>query len=313
MGVSRVPRRKKHRPEGYRWLRSGGTPSFTNRIYKKPSELYYLAKRNVVTATPMMPVGIVARIMDRSNRRILPVVDSNNVVKGMISVMDMVNYLGGGELFGIVENRYKKNIYWALGEPARSIMSYPPITVQVNKTLENVIEKMIIDGVGAVPIVTEKGVLFGIISERDVVGHIAEKDVGVKVKEVMTTSVITVNVEESLKNTMEKMVKYGFRRLPVTFDHSVWGIIRALDIVKFFGSNTVFNYVVNGSIDEPLKVKIGEIALKEYYTIHPDADVGEAAGLMSEKNTGVLLVVENSVLKGIVTARDILMALALEG
>lgn len=49
---------------------------------------------------------------------------------------------------------------------------------------------------------------------------------------------------------------------------------------------------------------------REVYTISPDEDAGNAATLMASKGVSSLLVVENGELKGIITERDILYALA---
>jgi CBS domain-containing protein len=47
-----------------------------------------------------------------------------------------------------------------------------------------------------------------------------------------------------------------------------------------------------------------EIATKEVATISPEADVGQAAKIMREKNLGALPVVQNERLVGIITERD---------
>jgi CBS domain-containing protein len=47
-----------------------------------------------------------------------------------------------------------------------------------------------------------------------------------------------------------------------------------------------------------------EIATKQVVAIEPEADVGQAAKMMREKNVGAVPVVKNEKLVGIITERD---------
>jgi len=300
------------RPEGIRWLRSDGKPNFSDRIYRSEKDAKILARRPVYTTTKTTTILGAAEEITRYNVRALPVVSpSQEKLEGIITATDLVNYFGGGELFNIVVNRHKGNIYSALlKEHVASVMNPNPVFITTRETLASIIETMVTKNVGVLPVVFEDMTLWGIITEHDLVEHLAEKTVGRKVEEVMTKSVITIDSKASIKDAAETMIKYGIRRLPIIEEGKVWGMVTAKDVVRFFGSHDVFRYIEGDSVEEALKAPVKLVGLSGYATINPDADVGDAATLMREKGVSSLLVIQDGQLAGIITERDILFAIA---
>ncbi len=300
------------RPEGIRWLRSDGKPNFSDRIYRSEKDAKILARRPVYTTTKTATILGAAEEITRYNVRALPVVSpSQEKLEGIVTATDLVNYFGGGELFNIVVNRHKSNIYSALlKEHVASVMNPNPVFITTRDTLASIIETMVTKNIGVLPVVFEDMTLWGIITEHDLVEHLAEKTVGRKVEEVMTKNVITIDSKASVKDAAETMIKYGIRRLPIIEEEKIWGMVTAKDIVRFFGSHDVFRYIEGDSIEEALKAPVKLVGLSGYVTISPDADVGDAATLMREKGVSSLLVVHDGQLAGIITERDILFAIA---
>ncbi len=300
------------RPEGIRWLRSDGKPNLSDRVRRREGDAKIIARRPVYTVTRTTTILGALEEMTRLNVRVLPVVPpSKPILEGIVTVMDMVNYLGGGELHNIVVRRHGGSIYSALlREQVSSIMNPNPVTASVDEKLPQIIEKMVVHNIGVLPVVYPDGSLWGIITEHDLVRELVEKKVGRKVEEVMTRNVVTVESSATLGEALKTMVKYGVRRLPVVEGEKVWGMITAKDVVRFFGSHDVFRYVSSDRIDEALQTPVKVVGTPTYYTIEPSADVGDAATLMMEKGVSSLLVVEEGKLRGIVTERDVLYALA---
>lgn len=298
------------RPEGIRWLRSDGKPNFSDRIYRSEKDAKILAKRPVYTTTKTSTILGVAEEITRYSVRALPVISpSQEKLEGIVTATDLVNYLGGGELYKIVINRHGGNIYSALlREHVSSIMNPNPVFVTVRDTLASIMEIMVTRNVGVLPVVFEDMTLWGIITEHDLVEHLAEKNIGRKVEEVMTKNVITIESKASIKEAAETMIKYGIRRLPIIEEGKIWGMVTAKDIVRFFGSHDVFRYIESDRIDEALRAPVKLVGLSGYVTIDPEADVGDAATLMREKGVSSLLVVRDGELVGIITERDVLYA-----
>lgn len=93
--------------------------------------------------------------------------------------------------------------------------------------------------VGALLIV-EDGKIAGIISERDFVHGVAEKErciVNTTVAEYMTPKVITITPEQTVEECMQLMTVQHIRHLPVVENDELVGIISIGDIVKEIISN----------------------------------------------------------------------------
>ena len=300
------------RPEGVRWLRSDGKPNLSDRIWRREGDAKIIARRPVYTVTRTTTVLGALEEMARRGVRALPVVPpARPVLEGILTAMDLVNYLGGGDLHNIVVRRHGGSLYSALlREQVASIMNPNPVTASVEDPLPRIIEKMVVHGVGVLPVVYPDGSLWGIITEHDLVRELMDKRVGRRVSEVMTGSVVTVDASATLGDALRTMVRYGVRRLPVVEGDRVWGMITAKDVVRFFGSHDVFRYVSGGSFEEALSAPVKLVGSPSYHTISPDADVGEAATAMMERGVSSLLVVRDGRLVGIITERDVLYALA---
>jgi CBS domain-containing protein len=89
-------------------------------------------------------------------------------------------------------------------------------------------------GVGAL-VVVEGDQIAGIISERDFIHSIAEKErcvLNTVVLEYMTTSVLTVTPDQSIEDCMQLMTDKHIRHLPVVDNGKLVGMISIGDIVK---------------------------------------------------------------------------------
>jgi len=99
-------------------------------------------------------------------------------------------------------------------------------------TLEEACDLMVSENVGAV-VVLDRGVLKGILSERDVIRHVSQRGGlnATPVAEIMTLEVDWIDARASLVEAMSKMHAGGFRHLPV-MDRSrkVVGMVSMRDI-----------------------------------------------------------------------------------
>ncbi|MEM1659592.1 MAG: CBS domain-containing protein [Candidatus Bathyarchaeia archaeon] len=101
------------------------------------------------------------------------------------------------------------------------------------------------------------------------------------------------------------MVPKGFRRLPIVSDDKLLGMVAAMDIIRFFGLGEAFRKLQQGT-KEMFNTPIIQIASRDILTIDPEEDVGQAAKIMREKDVGVLPVVKEKILIGIVTEGGLL-------
>lgn len=100
--------------------------------------------------------------------------------------------------------------------------------------LEGIAAELAQRKIGALVIVDE-GKVCGIVSERDLVRHIANNGsaaLGMAVSQCMTSKVISCEPGETIDGVMEKMTAGRFRHLPVLSDGELAGIISIGDVVK---------------------------------------------------------------------------------
>ncbi|WP_259016166.1 CBS domain-containing protein [Emticicia fluvialis] len=107
-------------------------------------------------------------------------------------------------------------------------------SVSSDTTVYNALVEMADKNIGAV-LVIDNGALSGIFSERDYARKIVLKGLHsdeTKVKDVMTSKVITIDVEDKLENAMQIMSDRHIRHLPVMDGSTLVGIISINDLVS---------------------------------------------------------------------------------
>lgn len=120
------------------------------------------------------------------------------------------------------------------------------ITYNVIKTTEDVSAREIAkilekNKVGAL-VVEKEGKLAGIISERDIVWRVIAQDKSLdqtKAKDIMTTDVITFDLNEGMDKLYELMKKVPFRHLPVRRGEKIVGMISNRDLMYLRNLKTV--------------------------------------------------------------------------
>ena len=299
--------KKSERQETFRRsIKEGGPLSLKEHPSKKhEGEIMDIAKTPVVTMAPTTPVYDAVQIMAKEGFRRIPVsVPGTKKLEGIVTATDIVNYFGGGEKFGIIQQNYAGNFYKAINEPIKTIMTHNVVSIRTTGKLKEAIQLMTEHNVGGLPVVDEEGKIWAIITERDILNIFKGKLSGVKVAEIMSESVVTATPETTIFEAAKIMTSRGFRRLPIVLDEKLVGIITVMDILRFFGTGQVFQHLRSGTITQVLQTSIMEIATKNVVTVEPEKDVGYAAQLMQENKIGALLVVENGKLIGMITERD---------
>jgi len=272
---------------------------------KQEGEIVQIAKTEVVAVAPTTPIYDTIQTMSKRRFRRVPIASpATRLLEGIITATDIVDYLGGGQKFDIIQERFDGNVFKAVNEAIKVIMTRKVISIKSSAKIGEAIEAMVKANVGGMPVVDDGNHLKAIITERDIVNLFANKISGATVSQVMSRETVTALIKTTIFEAEKTMVTEGFRRLPILSDGKVVGIITAMDIIRFFGSGQAFKHLRSGTITQVLNTPALEIASKEVLTIQPNEDLGQAAKVMQEKKIGALLVVKNEKLVGIITERD---------
>lgn len=111
-----------------------------------------------------------------------------------------------------------------------SVMTVPPGTL-VSEIVKILAEK----GIGTVLVSKDGKSPDGILSERDIVRHMATKGGAVlqaKVEEYMTSKLVTCARHDSAESVLTQMTKGRFRHMPVLENGELIGLISLGDVVK---------------------------------------------------------------------------------
>ena len=138
----------------------------------------------------------------------------------------------------------------------------------------------------------------------------------IPIRDIMQTSVITIEPDQLVADAAQMMKEFRVRRLPVIdSDGFLVGIITDGDVREAESAESVLHAYAPEREEEWLA--IAEIMTREVVTIHPDATVGElAAKLIQYKISGLPVVTTDTrfpkrqQLVGIVTETDIFTLIA---
>ena len=278
---------------------------------KREGDIMTIAKSPVVTMAPTTPIYETIQVMVKAGFRRMPIVDSGTKrLRGIITATDIVNYLGGGEKFQIIQRKYAGNFFKAINEPIKSVMTQKVFSILTTAQTSDAIELMKEHNVGGLPVVDEENRVWAIVTERDVIFLFSGKISEVKVADAMSKKVVTAKPNTSIFEAEKTMIQHGFRRLPIVQNEKLIGIVTVMDILRFFGSSHVFNHLQFRTITQVLQTKILDIAVRDIVAVGPEVDVGQAAKLMRDRKVGALPVVQKKRLVGIITERDFFKLIA---
>ena len=284
--------------------------NFKQRAAKHESGVMAACHQEVVTIPPTTTIMGAARTMVGYGYRRLPVANPGTKrIEGICTVLDIINFLGGGDKSQIISRKYDGNMILAINAPITEIMEERVITVPADASLERAIALMVEKSVGGLPVVDREDRIVGIITERDIMHLRGEMIDGRTVGDVMSRRVTTAPPGMTIEAAARTMMASGFRRLPVTADNFVCGLITATDIMRYLGSGDAFRKLVTGNFREAVSIPIGTIMKTDIITTGPEEGLGDVARLMSRNRIGCLPVIDRSGLAGIVTERDIVLSL----
>ncbi len=283
---------------------------FKSRISEHEGRILPLATRNVVTLPPTATIMEAIKIMTEKRFRRIPITDAGTRrLEGIITSVDIIDFLGGGRRNLLVENRFKGNLLAAINEEVRQIMDTDIAYLHEQADFKEAISTMLKRRTGGLPIVNDDMHVVAIFTERNAIELMGGIITNKTVDEYMTRNVKMVSTDTPIGHAAKVMVENRLRRLPVVKDGIFAGIVTASDIVHYLGRGDAFSKLTTGNIHEALDQPVGSLVSQELIWTSPGTDMGKAMEIMLERKIGSLPVLEGGVLRGIITESDFLKAL----
>ena len=114
---------------------------------------------------------------------------------------------------------------------SRSLRSIPP-----DASLLEAARLMRDSKIGAL-LVEDREQFVGVVSETDLVRKAmagGENPLGQPVKSVMSSPIITIEIDRSAHDASDQMAEHGIRHLAVTQDGEIVGMISVVDLLRYF-------------------------------------------------------------------------------
>ena len=294
-----------------------GAVEHETRVHDREGDIMAIASKDVISIPPSKSIKDTAKVMMEHEFRRLPVTDpGSGKVLGIVTVMDILDFFGGGKKFNIIEKKYQDNFLAAINEPVREIMSRGVVTLSNKASIGETIEVMSSNHVGAIPLVDNDNKLVGIVTERDIVLSLSGVISKETVQDYMSHKVFTTTPGTPLESACKIMVRNGLRRIPIIGGEAdiskaskkLLGILTSTDVIRFLNAKELFDKLNSNLATDVLKTQISDIMAKEPITVSQDMGIGDLCTLFAEKNIGGVPVVKDDEVIGIITERDILRA-----
>ena len=277
-----------------------------------------IASKDVISIPPSKSIKDTAKVMMEHQFRRLPVTDpGSGKVLGIVTVMDILDFFGGGNKFNIIEKKYSDNFLAAINEPVREIMSRDVVCLSEKSSVYDVVDVMLSNQIGALPLVDGDENLVGIVTERYIALSLAGEIDDRTAQDYMSTKVFTTTPGTPIESACKIMVRNGLRRIPIVGGEAdiskaakkLLGIVTSTDLIRFFNAKEFFDNLNSNAASEVLeKTKVSDIMVKDAIIVEAEDTIGEICELFKISNIGGVPVVKDDVVIGIITERDILRA-----
>ncbi len=287
-----------------------GSVEHETKVADNEGEIMTLAKKEVISIPPTKTIKEAAEMMVEHGFRRLPVTHpGSNKLLGIVTAMDILDFLGGGSKFDIIEKKHNDNFLSAINDSVKEIMTRDVISISPKASIRESVTLMTENGIGSLPIVDKEGKCVGIVTERDFALALAGSLTNETVGDLMIKDVITTTLGTPIESCSKIMVRNNLRRIPVVEEDKLVGIVTSSDILRFFGDKEMFASMTSTSGLDVLKRTISDIVKPNISVTESYVKLGDLCNLLAEKNIGGVPVVDDDKLVGIITERDILNAI----
>ena len=200
---------------------------------------------------------------------------------------------GEGELINLCSDRLiTSSRLWL---EVKDVMNKDVIIVAPDETVISAAKSMSENNVSCI-VVADNGDVVGILTEKDFLAWIAEKNDNLEttaLTEVMSCPVKSIPPDFSILDAGKFMEAERIKRLPILAGKQLVGIVTQTDLTRSLTSYGMWKDVV-------------EIMSSDVAVIQTKATIAEAAKIMNSRNISCITVLDGRKVQGIITEKDIL-------
>ena len=126
------------------------------------------------------------------------------------------------------------------------------------------------------------------------------------ISSIMTTKLITLDVNDGLDKAEHLFKKYKIRHIPVIEKDKIIGMISMNDLLRISFADGAYREEENISSSIYDMFTLRQLMIGNLETVSPDTTIKEVAELLVKREFHSLPVVENGTLKGMVTTTDLI-------
>lgn len=210
--------------------------------------LSQIMTREVTAVAPDTPVVQVMELLLGKGFKVVPVLDGERRVVGIITEGDLLKKAGMPVRLSVSQRLGPEDLRGILSEISRektagAIMTSPVVIAHENEALAHVAHRLLERGLKRMPVVNDQGRIVGMISRLDVLRAVAGSNQrqpeqsplphrGQTIGDCMVTVVPTVHIHEDLADVLEKMLGAALKRVVVVDEQErPAGVITEGDLV----------------------------------------------------------------------------------
>jgi len=119
----------------------------------------------------------------------------------------------------------------------RDVMKKDIIVVKAHESVQHISKVLTEKNISNIPVIDQKGKLVGVVSEQDIIKAMgSDKFMKLSAKDIMTKNVLSVKENDPLEYVSKIFMEKPYRRLPVTRNKKVVGVITREEIIQSFMS-----------------------------------------------------------------------------
>ena len=129
------------------------------------------------------------------------------------------------------------------------------VTIYPHSTAQEAAKRMRSKKVSSLVVIEKGDAPVGIVTERDLVRSVCSRDISsdsVLIQEIMSSPIVTIDVDASIEQAADKMIQNKVRHLLITENDKIYGIITPSDFTIYLTENLNMDEV-NARILQSLK------------------------------------------------------------